>query len=99
LPSTIEQLHRTLGPRGLTVLAVNIEERREVVEAWVRKARVTVPVLLDPSGEVTRAWGVTATPTSFVVTRAGTVVGKAVGTRPWTGDRGRSLFSRLLDGT
>ena len=47
---------------------------------------------------MTRAWGVTATPTSFVVTRAGTVVGKAVGTRPWTGDRGRALFSRLLDG-
>jgi hypothetical protein len=35
LPSTIEQVHREYGPRGLAVLAVNIEESRDVVAAWV----------------------------------------------------------------
>jgi peroxiredoxin len=99
LPSTIEQVHRTHGERGLAVLAVNIEERRETVAAWVRRAKVTMPVLLDPSGQVTRSYGVTGTPTAFLVGRDGKLVARAVGTKPWTGDKGRKLLERLLAGT
>jgi len=33
LPSTIEQLHREYRPRGLAVLAVNMEEPPEAVAA------------------------------------------------------------------
>jgi hypothetical protein len=96
LPSTIEQLHREYRPRGLAILAVNMEEPREAVAAWIRSRRVTMDVLVDPDGEATRAWRITATPATFLVSREGNVVAKGLGTRPWMGREGRALIEALL---
>lgn len=96
MPSTIEQVHREYGPRGLAVLAVNIEESRDVVAAWVRGKRLSMDVLLDPPGDAARAWAVTATPTTFLVGRDGRLVGKVVGERPWTSPGARALLESLL---
>jgi cytochrome c biogenesis protein CcmG/thiol:disulfide interchange protein DsbE len=96
LPSTIEQVHREFGPRGLAVLGVNIQESPDKVKAWVREKTLTMPVILDPSGAHTRAWAVTATPTAFLVGRDGTLIAKALGTKTWTGEKGRALLAALL---
>ena len=96
MPSTIEQVHRDYGARGLAVLAVNIEESPEVVAAWVRNKRVTMDVLLDPPGVASRAWAITATPAAFLLDRDGRVVARAVGTRPWTEPEGRAVIEALL---
>lgn len=96
MPSTIEQLHREYRPRGLAVLAVNMEEPVQTVAAWARSKRLTVDVLLDPPGTATRAWAITATPSTFLVGRDGRLVARAVGTRPWTGPEGRALIEALL---
>jgi cytochrome c biogenesis protein CcmG/thiol:disulfide interchange protein DsbE len=96
LPSTIEQLHREYRPRGLAVLAVNMEEAPEAVSAWVRSKRISMDVLLDPPGIASRAWAITATPSTFLVDRGGRVVARAVGTRPWTDPEGRAVIEALL---
>lgn len=96
MPSTIEQLHREYRARGLAVLAVNMEESPEAVAAWVRSRRVSMDVLLDPPGVASRAWAITATPTTFLVDRGGRVVARAVGTRPWTEPEGRAVIEALL---
>jgi hypothetical protein len=96
LPSTIEQLYREYRPRGLAVLAVNMEESPEAVAAWVRSRRVSMDVLLDPPGVASRAWAITATPTTFLVGRDGRLLARAVGTRPWTEPEGRAVIEALL---
>ena len=96
MPSTIEQVHKEYGERGLVVLAVNIQESPDKVKAWVREKNVTMRVLLDPPGAHTKAWGVTATPTVFLVGRDGKLLGKALGTKAWTSERGRALLTTLL---
>jgi peroxiredoxin len=95
LPSTIEQVHQEFKDRGLTVLAIDFQEPREKVQAWVRDSRASFTVLLDPDGQVTRAYGVTATPTVFLVGRDGRLRGKAVGTRAWDSKTGRALLAAL----
>lgn len=97
MPSTIEPLYREFGPRGLGVLAVSISEPLATVRAWTQKSALTLPFAADPSGEVARAWGVTATPTVFLIGRDGKLVGKALGNRAWTGDKGRALLRALLE--
>jgi peroxiredoxin len=96
LPTTVEQLARSYRDRRLTVLAVNIEEGRDKVRPWVRQHGVTVPVLLDVDGDVTSEYRVTATPTTILIDREGKMLARAVGTRPWTGERGRALWDLLL---
>lgn len=68
-----------------------------MVAAWVREHGLTSRILLDPDGAVTRAYGVTGTPTVSLVGRAGQLIGKAVGPRDWTSDIGRALLTALLD--
>ncbi len=78
------------------MLAVNMAESPEAVAAWVRSKRLGIDVLLDPPGVASRAWAITATPTTFLVDRRGRVVARAVGTRPWTDPAGRAVIEALL---
>jgi thiol-disulfide isomerase/thioredoxin len=98
LPSTIESIAREFGPQGLVVLAIDIQENRDTVARWLAGRSVSPTILLDDAGEVTRAYGVTATPTVFVVTRDGRLAGKALGTKAWSSATGRTLLRRLLEG-
>jgi peroxiredoxin len=96
LPTTMEQLARRYRDQRLTVLAVNIEEGADRVHAWSRQNGITVPVLLDLDGEVSAEYRVTATPTAVLLDREGRAIGRAVGTRAWTGERGRALWEAVL---
>jgi peroxiredoxin len=96
LPTVIETMHRELGDRGLDVLAIDIQEAPDRVAAWVKQRKVTTRVLLDGDGAVSQLYGVTGTPTVFLVGRDGRLVAKAPGTRPWSGPQGRELLRTLL---
>jgi alkyl hydroperoxide reductase subunit AhpC len=98
LPSTVERLHRDLSRKGLSVIAINIEESRSTVDAWVKEKRVTLPILLDTDGAVTRQYGVIATPTAFVIDRQGRLLGRVVGPRDWASPAGTALIAGLLSG-
>ena len=96
MPSAIAQVQRELKPRGLVVLAVSIQEPPDRVAAWVKKVGLAFPVFLDEDGTVTRAWRITSTPTVFLIDRRGRLVGRAIGTKPWTSPAGRALLTALL---
>jgi peroxiredoxin len=96
LPSTIEKVHQEYKDRGLVVLPISIEEGRSKVTAWTQKHPVTLPLLLDPTGNTSAAYRITATPTVFLVGRDGRLVAKAMGTKEWTSNRGHALLRLLL---
>jgi len=78
------------------LLFVNLGESRATVSRATSAHRFTAPVLLDTSGRVARAYGVTGTPSVFIIGRDGTILGSAVGPRPWTEPSGRALLEALL---
>jgi peroxiredoxin len=92
----MEQVHREYKDRGLAVYAVNIEESRATVARFAQKHKLVLPVLLDPDGEASAAYHVTATPTVFLIGRDGKLIAKAIGTKAWTGGHGRALLQRML---
>jgi hypothetical protein len=94
LPSEIEQVQRRYGDR-LAVVAINIQESPEIVARWAKATPVSFTILLDPSGTTTSAYEVTATPTVFLLSREGKLVGKALGTKAWTSEQGHALLARL----
>jgi len=89
-------VYREFKDRGLALYAVNIEESRGTVAPYVVKHNLTVPVLLDPDGEASAAYHITATPTVFLIGRDGKLVAKALGTKTWTSTNGRALLQRLV---
>jgi peroxiredoxin len=78
----IEPLQRGLQERGLAYLAVNVMQPREQVVAALRGTGVTVEVLLDSHGEVTRAYGVMGLPVTVFVDPSGIVRSRIVGESP-----------------
>jgi peroxiredoxin len=96
LPVAIEKVVRERQGQPFTVLAVSIEEPRDLVAAYVKGAGVTSSVLLDADGAVAREYRVRATPTTIVIGRDGRLVARAAGTREWDGKVGRALLDALV---
>jgi peroxiredoxin len=92
----MEQVHQEFNQQGLTVLAIDVQENRDRVADWFKEKNVTSLVLLDADGAVARLYGVTSTPTVVLIGRQGELIGRAVGSRAWTGEKGRGLFEALL---
>jgi thiol-disulfide isomerase/thioredoxin len=69
---------------------------RGLLEPYVRNLKLTFPILLDPDGQTSNGWRVTALPATFLVRPGGDVTGMAVGAREWNSDEMRVLVERLL---
>ena len=88
-------MHRRYGDR-LAVVAINIQESPDTVARWAKGKPLSFTILLDPTGATASAYEVTATPTVFVLSREGKLVGKALGNKPWTSEPGHALLTRLI---
>ena len=69
----MEKLYRAYGRRGLTVIAVSVDEKRENMERFLRSMKVSFPVLRDASQKLVAAADVQTMPTSFLIDRSGKV--------------------------
>jgi peroxiredoxin len=96
LPAGVERVARERRGQPFTVLAVSVEEPKDLVASWAKGAGLTIPVLLDYDGAVARDYRVSATPTVFVIGRDGRLVARAAGNREWEGPAGRALLDALV---
>ena len=80
----------------MSVLLVNLHEDRAKVARAVADRGYLAPVVLDADGSISQSFGIRATPTTFLIARDGSIVGRAIGPRAWTGPDGRALFRALL---
>jgi len=66
IPS-LQRLYRRLRPEGLEILAVDVGESVESMEAFLKDKPIDFPVLMDEDGSALRRWGVYAFPTTLVL--------------------------------
>lgn len=76
------------------MIAVNVGEDRTAVEAFAQDHPMDFEVLLDPSGETSRRWGVTGMPTTFLVDLTGKITQRMIGKREWDS---LELLKRVID--
>jgi thiol-disulfide isomerase/thioredoxin len=60
--------------RGLEVVAIDLDKDRALADAFLAQHPAPFRVAFDPYGGSARAFGVTAMPSSFVVSKDGTVL-------------------------
>jgi thiol-disulfide isomerase/thioredoxin len=82
MPS-MERLYQALSSEAFVVLAVNQWEEKDHVFAYTGQLDVfpSFPMLFDPEGETSRAFGVDGLPTSFILDKEGRIVFRAIGGR------------------
>jgi thiol-disulfide isomerase/thioredoxin len=69
----MEDLHQRYGKDGLVIIAVNVDENRGDMEAFLKKNAVTFAVLRDANQKLVERTGVATMPTSFLVDKEGKV--------------------------
>lgn len=76
----IEQMHQELGPKGLRILAVNVDELDlNAIQAFADDLSVTFPVAIDEAGDIQNRYQVVGLPMSFLIHPDGTLA------QIWTG--------------
>ncbi len=69
----LDALYREYQPRGVEVLAVNLDERRQDADAFLNEHPHHMVVVFDPKGDSPAAFGVKGMPSSFVIDKAGVI--------------------------
>ncbi len=69
----MEELHRRYQPKGLVIIAVNVDENRADMEAFLKKNAATFAVVRDAAQKLVEKTGIATMPSSFLVDRGGTI--------------------------
>ena len=92
-----DRIQRARGPRGLTVVGINVRERARTVRPYAQALALTFPILLDLDGDIAKQYGVVGLPTTFLIGRNGAPVGRAIGPRVWDSEPARAILEALLE--
>jgi peroxiredoxin len=91
-------LYQTYKDYGFEVVAVSSDvQGAEVVQPFVTQLHLSFTTLLDATGQVTRLYGVTSLPTTYLLDREGRLVTVAIGGHDWATPEARGLITSLLD--
>lgn len=79
----------THNPHGFEVLSVSIQETAAEVDAFVASYGLDYEFLMDRTGEISTAYEVSATPTTYFIAPDGTIVDTTTGvvSRDWLEER------------
>ena len=88
-----EEVHRERGD-DVIILAINAGEGTSLIEPFVQRYKLSLPVLLDRDNAVNHRYRVTALPTTVLIDRDGRVDGIRVG--PYSRDLLRARIEQLL---
>ncbi len=77
-----EAMQKRMGNDRFQILAINLDEERGDAEHFIKRHPVSYEILLDPSGNSARDWGVTAMPSSYLVDPGGIIKNVYFGFEP-----------------
>jgi len=69
----MEKLHKAYASRGLTILAVSVDEKRTNMDRFLKTNKVSFATVRDTEQKLVAAADVQTMPTSFLIDRSGKV--------------------------
>ena len=72
-------LQKKYGERGLTVIGINVDKDRQLADGFLRAFEVPFTVAYDPAGKAAAAYAVKGMPSTYLVSRDGTLLESHVG--------------------
>lgn len=93
---TLQALPEWFGADQVAVLALNYQEAGRTVRRFLEAGALNLPVALDATGDITRAWGVRAFPTTVLIDRQGQARQVVQGEVDWASPVAIGWVERLL---
>jgi thiol-disulfide isomerase/thioredoxin len=95
MPS-MEQLSRSFGGQGFTILAVNQRESAAQVERYMKTNGLNFRAPLDTDGRVSNSYRVYGIPVSYLIDANGQAIGMKSGSRDWAAREVVDAFRKLI---
>ena len=96
MPS-MESLYQRLKGREFEMLAISIDQEGEkVVGPFVTKYGLTFPVLLDTDKKISRLYGLSGIPETFIIDKNGFITLKITGGQNWMGKKWLDYFDQII---
>jgi peroxiredoxin len=97
MPS-IEALHKAMGPKGLHIVAVSIDDpgKAEEIRKFAKDYGLTFEILHDASQAIQGAYQTTGVPETFIIAADGTIRKKVIAASDWNSEPNRALITQLL---
>ncbi len=97
MPS-IEALHKALGPKGLHVVAVSIDDpgKDDDIRKFAKDFGLTFEILHDSTQAIQQAYQTTGVPETFIIAADGTIRKKVIAASDWNSQPNRALITQLL---
>ena len=94
----IQKLHEELGPAGLLVVAVSIDQpgMEPAIRAFVREYGLTFEILHDPTGQIEIDYQTSGFPETFVIGKDGIIRKRVIGATDWASEPQKALIRQLL---
>jgi cytochrome c biogenesis protein CcmG, thiol:disulfide interchange protein DsbE len=70
----MNELQQRWGGKGLAVVAINVDKKRDDADRFLRQVPATFTVVFDETGATPAAFGVKAMPSSYLIDTRGNVV-------------------------
>ena len=97
MPS-IEKLHEELGPAGLNVVAISIDQpgMEPAIRAFALQYGLTFEILHDAEGRIEIDYQTSGFPETFVIGRDGVIRKRVIGATDWAAEPQKALIRQLL---
>lgn len=96
MPS-LARLQKQLDPTQFILMTVTTDLQRQGIAHFLSQLGVSLPVLFDEDQEVSRSFMVRGLPTTIVIARDGTLVGRAVGPRAWDSPEAVAVMRQVME--
>lgn len=80
----LQKVYEEYSTKGIVFVAVSLDNPRnkQMISDFLTKNKVSLPVYIDPTGEVAKKFKITAIPTTFLLGKGGEVIYQVRGYRP-----------------
>lgn len=94
----IQALHEQLGPQGLRVVAVSVDDPglEDAIRAFVAEHKLTFEILHEGSGTIEKDYQTSGIPETFLIGKDGVIRKRVIGAAEWNSSANMSLVRGLL---
>lgn len=96
IPSMV-RLNRIMDGKPFQMLAVSIDEGgKDAVDNFVKNSGTVLPALLDTNQSISKRYGTTGVPETFILDKKGVIVKKVVGGMDWSDPQVVAFFNEIV---
>lgn len=96
IPSMV-RLERMMVGKPFQMLAVSIDEGgKDAVERFFKNSGAALPALLDTDQAISKRYGTTGVPETFILDKKGVIVKKVVGGMDWSDPQVVAFFNEIM---